>query len=86
MVDRSWVWPESLKNQIIMESERFKGLKEEGLSDQKAMARIKADKAWVSELLKEKTRIQVALVAIDPTNGQVKAWVGGNKFSPDDYK
>ena len=84
--DRSWVWPESLKNQIIMESERFKGLKEEGLSDQKAMARIKADKAWVSELLKEKTRIQVALVAIDPTNGHVKAWVGGNKFSPDDYK
>jgi len=84
--DRSWVWPESLKNQMIAESERFKGLKESGLTDKKAMAQIKADKAWVNELLKEKTRIQVALVAIDPANGHVKAWVGGNKFSPDEYK
>ena len=84
--DRAWVWPESLKNQIITETERFKGLKESGLSYQQAMTRIKADKVWVSELLKEKTRIQVALVAIDPTNGHIKAWVGGNKFSPDDYK
>ena len=84
--DRSWVWPESLKNQMIMESDRFKGLKENGLTDQKALAQIKADKVWVGELLKAKTRIQVALVAIDPANGHVKAWVGGNKFSPDEYK
>jgi penicillin-binding protein 1A len=84
--DHSWVWPESLKNQMISESERFKGLKEDGLSYQQAMTRIKADKVWVNELLKEKTRIQVALVAIDPTNGHVKAWVGGNRFSPDEYK
>ncbi|NTV06636.1 MAG: PBP1A family penicillin-binding protein [Chlorobiaceae bacterium] len=84
--DRSWVWTESLKNQIIMESERFKALTEDGLSTQQALARIKADKVWVNELLREKTRIQVALVAIDPTNGHVKAWVGGNNFSPDEYK
>jgi penicillin-binding protein 1A len=84
--DRSWVWPESLKNQMIMESERFKGLKEDGVSVKSAMARIKADKAWVNELLKEKTRIQVALVAINPNNGHIKAWVGGNRFSPDEYK
>ena len=84
--DRSWVWPEALKNQILMESERFKGLTEDGLSSQQALARVKADKAWVNELLKEKTRIQVALVAINPSNGHVKAWVGGNRFSPDEYK
>ena len=84
--DRSWRWPEPLKNQIFRESERFKGLLEDGLSDQEAMAKVKADNAWVNELLQSKTRIQVALVAIDPTNGHVKAWVGGNKFSPDDYK
>jgi len=84
--DRSWRWPDPLKNQIIRESERFKSLLEDGLSDREAMAKVKADKAWVNELLESKTRIQVALVAIDPTNGHVKAWVGGNKFSPDDYK
>ena len=84
--DRAWRWPESLKNQIIMESERFKELKDNGFSDQQAMARLKADKVWLNDLLQEKTRIQVALVAIDPTNGHVKAWVGGNRFSSDDYK
>ncbi len=84
--DRAWRWPEPLKNQIIRESERFKGLIEDGQSDQQAMAKLKADKVWLDETLRAKTRIQVALVAIDPTNGHVKAWVGGNKFSPDDYK
>ena len=84
--DRSWRWPESLKNQIITESDRFKELKDNGFSDQQAMAKLKADKVWLNELLQEKTRIQVALVAIDPANGHVKAWVGGNRFSPDEYK
>ena len=84
--DRAWRWPEPLKNQIIRESERFKGLIEDGQSDEAAMAKLKADKVWLDETLRAKTRIQVALVAIDPTNGHVKAWVGGNKFSPDDYK
>ena len=84
--DRSWRWPESLKNQIIMESDRFTELKDNGLSEQQAMAKLKADKVWLNQLLQEKTRIQVALVAIDPTNGHVKAWVGGNRFSPDEYK
>jgi len=84
--DRAWRWSESLKSQIIMESERFKELKDSGFSDQQAMARLKADKVWLNDLLQEKTRIQVALVAIDPANGHVKAWVGGNRFSSDDYK
>jgi len=84
--DRAWRWPESLKTQIIMESERFKELKDNGFSDQQAMAHLKADKVWLNDLLQEKTRIQVALVAIDPANGHVKAWVGGNRFSSDDYK
>lgn len=84
--DRSWKWPESLKNQILRESQRFKELREEGFSEQAAMAKLKADKIWMNSLLRAKTRIQVALVAIDPSNGHVKAWVGGNNFSPDDYR
>ena len=84
--DRSWKWPEALKDQILKESQRFKELREDGLSEQAAMVKLKADKVWVNSLLRAKTRIQVALVAIDPSNGHVKAWVGGNNFSPDDYR
>lgn len=84
--DRSWRWPETLKTTIIKESARFKELREEGVSEQSALARLRADKVWLGNLLREKTRIQLAFVVIDPSNGHVKAWVGGNNFSPDDYR
>ncbi|HCD35905.1 MAG TPA: PBP1A family penicillin-binding protein [Chlorobium sp.] len=85
--DRYWTWTEPLKNQIIRESARYREMRDEdGLSDARAMAKLKADKVWLKGLLHDKTRIQVALVAIDPSNGHVKAWVGGNKFAPEDYK
>jgi len=84
--DRSWRWSEPLKNQLIKESPRFRELREEGLGEQAAMARLKADRVWLRNLLHDKTRIQVAFVVLDPKNGHVKAWVGGNNFSPDDYR
>ena len=84
--DRSWRWSEPLKNQLIKESARFRELREDGLSEQAAMARLKADRVWLRNLLHDKTRIQVAFVVLDPKNGHVKAWVGGNNFSPDDYR
>ncbi|NTU97597.1 MAG: PBP1A family penicillin-binding protein [Chlorobiaceae bacterium] len=83
--DRDWRWTESLKNQMIRESDRYKELTGDGISSQQAMAKLKADTVWLNGLLREKTRIQAAIVAIDPSNGHVKAWVGGNS-SPDDYK
>ncbi|ABL64363.1 penicillin-binding protein 1A [Chlorobium phaeobacteroides] len=84
--DRSWRWPESLKNQMIKESPRFKELLEDGVSAQQALVQLRADRIWLNNLLREKTRIQVALVAIDPANGHIKAWVGGNSLSSEDYK
>lgn len=85
--DRFWKWPAGLKEQLIKESARYKEMvDEDGLSAAAAMKKLKADKTWLEGMLREKTRIQVALVAIDPTNGHVKAWVGGNQIDPDDYK
>ena len=84
--DRSWRWPEPLKLQMIKESPRFKEMIEDGSSESQALATLKADIPWVNNLLKEKTRIQVALVAINPSNGHVKAWVGGSNIGPDDYR
>ena len=84
--DRSWRWTEPLKLQMIKESPRFKEMLDDGFSEQQTMARLKADTPWLNNLLKEKTRIQVALVAINPSNGHVKAWVGGSNIGPDDYR
>jgi penicillin-binding protein 1A len=85
--DQSWRWTEPLKDQLIRESARYKEMREEdGLPDAAAMAKLKRDRVWLNGLLRDKTRIQVALVAIDPSNGHVKAWVGGNQFASEDYK
>ncbi len=84
--DRSWRWTEPLKLQLIKESPRFKEMLDDGATEQEALSRLRADTPWLNNLLKEKTRIQVALVAITPSNGHVKAWVGGSNFGPDDYR
>jgi penicillin-binding protein 1A len=84
--DRSWTWSESLRRQMIRESERYKEMLEDGASESEALARLRADTPWLNNLLKEKTRIQVGMVAIDPSNGHVKAWVGGSNLGPDDYR
>ena len=85
--DRTWRCSESLKTQFIKESPRFKEMvNEDGVPEKVALARLRVDRAWVNNLIHEKTRVQMALVALDPTNGHVKAWVGGTNFGPDDYR
>lgn len=85
--DRTWKCSDALKTQFIKESPRFKEMvNEEGVPEQVALARLRRDAAWIRNLLHEKTRVQIALVALDPTNGHVKAWVGGTNFGPDDYR
>jgi len=86
-IDRSWRWTEPLKTQFIKESPRFKEMvNEEGVPENVALARLRANTAWMNNLLREKTRVQMALITLDPTNGHVKAWVGGTNLGPDDYR
>jgi len=85
--DRTWRCSESLKTQFIRESPRFKEMvNEDGVPEKVALARLRADRAWVNNLIHDKTRVQMALVALDPANGHVKAWVGGTNLGPDDYR
>ncbi len=84
--DKSWKWPKNLKNQIIKETPRYRELLKDGRSAEEALEELKADEKWLNKLLHDKTRVQVAFVALDPTNGNIKAWVGGSEFSPDEYE
>ncbi len=84
--DKSWKWTKKLKNQIISETPRYRELLEKGKTSQEALKEILADKQWVDKLLHDKTRVQVGFIALDPSNGAIKAWVGGSEFSPDDYE
>ncbi|UZJ42799.1 PBP1A family penicillin-binding protein [Prosthecochloris sp. SCSIO W1101] len=84
--DRSWKWPEKLKDQIIRETPRYRELLKNGKSAEQALNELQNDTKWLEKLLHDKTRVQVAFVALDPSNGNIKAWVGGSEFSPDKYE
>ena len=84
--DKSWRWPKKLKNQIIRETPRYRELLKNGRSPEEALKELQEDKKWLEKVLHDKTRVQVAFVALDPSNGNIKAWVGGSEFSPDEYQ
>lgn len=85
--DKRWKCSESLKQQFIKESPQYHEMvNEEGVTPAKALATLLADKEFVKNLLHDKSRVQMALIALDPTNGHVKAWVGGTDFAPEDYR
>ncbi len=41
---------------------------------------LKADSAFVDSVLKSRTRLEAGFVAIEPSNGNVLAWVGGSNY------
>ena len=84
--DKSWKWPEKLKDQIIRETPRYRELLKNGRSAEQALSELQNDTKWLEKLLHDKTRVQIAFVALDPSNGNIKAWVGGSEFSPDKYE
>jgi penicillin-binding protein 1A len=44
-----------------------------------------ADAEFMQTLKDEKTRLQAGFMALDPTNGQVRAWVGSRDFADDQF-
>ena len=70
--------------EFIKESEPYRQLKKK-VGEEKAYETLKQNKAFMDSLRTAKTRIELGLVAIDPNNGFIRAWVGGRDFSVDQY-
>ena len=72
-------------DRFISGTERFRSLRESGMSQNDAVARLREDQAFMDSLKYEKTRLQAGMVSIDPRNGYVKAWVGGRDLKTEWY-
>ena len=46
---------------------------------------LKKDSTFVDSVMKSKTRLEAGFTAIDPTNGNVLAWVGGSNYGNVQY-
>src|SRR5690606_9545155 len=65
---------------FIKQTQPFRARVEGGQGEREALAALRADTAFVDSLKAAMTRLQAGLVAVDPEDGHVKAWVGGRDF------
>ncbi len=80
-----WESQKDLLDRFVRESERYRRLRQQGAGADAALAQLRQDAAFVDSLRADKTRLEAGLVAIDPHNGYVKAWVGGRDLKIDWY-
>jgi penicillin-binding protein 1A len=70
---------------FVRETAEYRSARESGLSDPEALKKMQADAAFMQALWQYKTTLQAAFLAMDPTNGHVKAWVGSRDFKQDQF-
>ncbi|MGV7246567.1 penicillin-binding transpeptidase domain-containing protein, partial [Caballeronia sp. M23-90] len=70
---------------FVRETPQYRAAKDAGQTDADILKHLNADRPFMQALCDNKTRVQAAFLAIDPRNGQVKAWVGSRDFSTDPF-
>jgi penicillin-binding protein 1A len=74
-----------LGNAFIRETSDYRAARDGGRNDADVIKKLSADRAFMQTLCENKTRVQAAFVALDPRNGQIRAWVGSRDFTQDPF-
>jgi len=83
--DYFWRSHEAQLDAFVRESGEYRRAVEGGEAPAAALKRLKADRDFLRELKEAKSRLEAGFVAMDPTTGEVKAWVGSRDFARDQY-
>ena len=83
--DYYWRSHQAQLDAFIRESGEYRRAVDGGEAPAAALKRLKADRDFVRELKEAKSRLEAGFVAMDPTTGEVKAWVGSRDFARDQY-
>ena len=77
-----WSRNTAVVNEYIRATPRFTELTSGrgSMSVDEAVQELRRDSRFMDSLKTVRTRLEAGLIAIDPTSGQVKAWVGGRDF------
>ena len=82
---RGWADSPELVAAFVRESKEYRAALAAGQAPDAALKRLLADRAFIDALRRDKTRLQVGFVAIDPRDGQIRAWVGSRDFVQDPF-
>lgn len=80
-----WRSKGGLVNSFIRETAEYKTLVDGGDTAAAALKRLRADRAFMAQLRRVKTRLETGFVAMDPASGEVRAWVGSRDFQKDQF-
>ncbi|MGM0738548.1 MAG: penicillin-binding protein 1A [Bacteroidota bacterium] len=81
-MDKLWTRYPGFLNSFLEETERYDRYRREGAgSHSEILEMLRSDEAFVDSVKKVRTRLEAGFVAIDPSNGNILAWVGGSDYS-----
>jgi penicillin-binding protein 1A len=80
-----WKSRDDVVDAFIRESGAYRAAVDGGAAPAAALAQLRADSAFMNKLREDKTRLQAGFIAMDPSNGEVRAWVGSRDFQTDQY-
>lgn len=80
-MDKLWDEYPRILDSFLAETEKFYQYQQEDIGDRdEIINKLKTDEAFVDSVKRARTRLEAGFVAIDPTNGNIRAWVGGSDY------
>ncbi|TCS36947.1 penicillin-binding protein 1A [Paucimonas lemoignei] len=80
-----WNSKGAITDAFVRESIAYRRVVNAGMTADEALTRLKKDGAFMDKLRAEKTRLQAGLVALDPSSGEIRAWVGSRDYEADQF-
>jgi penicillin-binding protein 1A len=80
-----WATRPTLLAAAVRDTPEFRKAVAAGASAEAALDKLTADAAFMAKVRAGKTRLEAGFVAMDPTTGAVKAWVGSRDFARDQF-
>ncbi|NDP61518.1 transglycosylase domain-containing protein [Polaromonas sp.] len=84
-LNAGWKARTNLVQSFVRATPDYKAALESGQTPVLALQQLLADAAFMRKLHDGKTRLQAGFMALDPRNGQVRAWVGSRDFAQDQF-
>ncbi|WP_415764318.1 penicillin-binding protein 1A [Paraburkholderia sp. J10-1] len=84
--ERTGCWPgNALFQSFMRQTPEYRSARDAGLADADAIRKLATDASFVEGLCHSKTQVQAGFVAMDPRNGDIKAWVGSRDFHDEPF-
>ncbi len=83
--DYFWQANQVLVDNFIRETPEFKKAVAGGKTPAGVLKQLRTNEVFMERLKAAKTRLEAGFVAMDPTSGEIKAWVGSRDFGHDQF-